>query len=62
MYQDGKMTEEEKDELLVRLDERTNTIKTMLCNHLAHHMKRDLVAWAAALTAISSLVIVLLTK
>lgn len=56
------MTDKEKEELLVRLDERTTRIDTWCTNHDVHHFRYNIMAWGIALTAIIGLVITLLMK
>jgi len=53
------MTEEEKDELLVRLDERVERIDKWCCNHDKHHFRYNIMAWSAAIGAIISLILLL---
>jgi len=55
------MTEEEK-EMLIRVDERTQRIDTWCSNHDVHHFRYNIMAWGIALTAIVSLIIVVLNK
>lgn len=56
------MTDEERDELLIRLDERTGRIDKWCSNHDIHHFRYNLMAWGIALTSIIALVAALLTK
>lgn len=45
---------------LVTLDERTKTILTSLNNHIKHHFTINIIIGSAALSAFTSLVILLL--
>lgn len=54
------MTNEERDELLIRLDERTIKMDKCLSNHLAHHFKVTLLVAGAALSGFVSLIILIL--
>jgi len=56
------MTDEERDELLIRLDERVEQIDKWCNNHDVHHFRYNLMAWGVALTSITALIIALLTK
>ena len=52
------MTDQNRDELLIRIDERTDTLMKQFSNHIKHH-------WAVTIPIIIialGLVIVLLTK
>jgi hypothetical protein len=53
------MTDEEK-EMLIRVDERTERIDIWCNNHDVHHFRYNIMAWGIALTAIISLVIMIL--
>ena len=52
------MTPEERDELLIRVDERTETLETQFSNHIKHHWAVTIPVLAIAL----GLLIALLTK
>ena len=63
------MTVKERDELLIRLDERTlhidkdvGRIDVWCTNHLAHHFRYGIMAWGIALTATAALVVALSTR
>ena len=47
-------------DLLIRIDERTEHLEEGFNNHLHSHFKINIMAWAAALAAISALIIALL--
>ena len=51
------MTDKERDELLVRLDERTKYFGKTMDNHLVHHFRYNILAWTVALGAIISLIL-----
>lgn len=52
------MTDEERDELLIRVDERTDTLMKQFSNHIRHHYMITIPVIVIAL----GLVIALLTK
>lgn len=54
------MDEQEQDELLVRLDERTMRMDKWCFNHDAHHFRYTMLAWSVALGAIVTLAIALI--
>lgn len=51
------MNDKDRDELLIRLDERQNTIKTILCNHIKHHFRLNILIAGIVLTIIAGKVI-----
>ena len=51
------MDEKERDELLIRLDERVGRIDKWTSNHDQHHFKYTMLAWSVALGAIVTLAI-----
>ena len=55
------MTNKERDTLLIRLDERQETIETKIDNHLAHHFRANILLAGTALSTIISLILVILT-
>lgn len=54
------MTERERDELLVRLDERVSHLQKLVTEHLQHHWTAILGVSLSGLTALTALVIALL--
>ena len=56
------MTDEERDNLLIRVDERTKRLDTWANNHDTHHFRYNLMAWGIALAAIITLAVSLITK
>ena len=52
------MTDEQRDELLIRIDERTETLITQFSNHIKHHWAVTVPVLVIAL----GLLIALLTK
>lgn len=48
-------------DLLIRIDQRTDTLEKGFSNHLTSHFRINLMAWAAALAAITALIIVVLS-
>jgi len=50
------MNVRERDELLIRVDERTGRLETNFDNHLKHHWAMTLAAWAAALSCIGAII------
>jgi len=55
------MGPKERNELLIRLDERTANLEKQMTNHLRSHLKYSITAWGIALTAIVALIVALLT-
>ena len=51
------MDNEERDELLIRLDERTSRLDIWASNHDTHHFRYTLLAWSIAAGAIVTLAI-----
>ncbi len=49
------MNASERDELLIRVDERTENLTKQFANHLKHHWAMTLAAWAAALACAGSI-------
>jgi len=47
-------------DLLIEVNERTKSMKIILCNHLAHHFKANIVLTGAMLSLIATLVVLLL--
>ena len=47
-------------DLLIRIDERTQNLEEGFNTHLSSHFKINIMAWAAALAAISALIVALL--
>lgn len=54
------MTNEQRDELLIRLDERTKDIVKDLSNHLHHHFAVSLAAITVAIGALATAILSLL--
>ena len=54
------MDNEERDELLIRLDERTNRLDIWASNHDVHHFRYNILAWSIAAGAIVTLAIALI--
>lgn len=54
------MTPTERDELLVRLDERQQVFQKSLDNHLAHHFRYNMYAWSVAVGALITMIFTLL--
>ena len=54
------MDNEERDELLIRLDERTSRLDIWASNHDTHHFRYTLLAWSIAAGAIVTLAIALI--
>lgn len=54
------MDAKERDELLIRLDERTNRLDKWASNHDIHHFRYNILAWSVALGAIITLAISLI--
>ena len=54
------MNEQQKEELLIRLDERVERIDKWCNNHDVHHFRYNLLAWSVALGAIVTLAIALI--
>ena len=52
------MSSQDDHDLLVRIDERTQTFGRQMDNHLKHHFRYNLLAWTVALGAIVSLIVV----
>ena len=54
------LTERQRDELLIRLDERQTIFERHFDNHLAHHFRYSILAWTitagALITALFSLI------
>ena len=46
-------------DLLIRIDERVQKIDKCLGNHLQSHIKINIMAWGAALSAIAALIVAL---
>jgi len=55
------MNVKERNDLLIRLDERTAKLDRDMSNHLKSHLRYSIMAWTAALTAIGALIIQLLS-
>ena len=55
------MTLKERNELLIRLDERTAKLEQWATNHDHAHLRYNIMAWGIALTAIVALIVALLT-
>jgi hypothetical protein len=55
------MNMQERNELLVRLDERTAKLEEWTMNHDHAHLRYNIMAWGIALTAIVGLIVALLT-
>ncbi len=49
-------------DLLIKVDERTQSIKTLLCNHLRHHFALNIVLLGTTLSALVSMLILILKK
>ena len=56
------MNDEERDELLIRVDERSERTDKWYNNHDLHHFRYNIMAWGIVLTSIIALVVALLTK
>lgn len=54
------MTIKERNELLIRLDERTAYLEKSMSNHLKSHFRYSLLAWSTAMSAIITLLVMLL--
>lgn len=54
------MTNEERDNLLIRLDERVKKIDRCLSNHLTHHFKITVLVSGTALSAFVTLIVLIL--
>jgi len=54
------MNEKERDELLIRLDERTNRLDTWASNHDVHHFRYTMLAWSVTLGTLATLAIALI--
>ena len=49
-------------DLLIEVNERTRSIKTILCNHLKHHFTINIIILAAALSAFVSMLLLIVKK
>ncbi len=49
----------EDRELLIRIDERTKTFEQQMTNHLVHHFRYSILAWAVTIGAIVSLILII---
>jgi len=56
------MGPKERNDLLIRLDERTARLDKWAANHDHSHLRYSIMAWGIALTAIAALIVALCTK
>jgi len=49
-------------DLLIEVNERTKTVKTILCNHLKHHFAFNMVLLASMFTLAASVLLLILGK